>query len=367
MGWHENCGDTDMSELIANFIDVGQGDCTLIELPDGRCMVVDIFRCADRGIDVFKLLDAKLPDGGADGKKKLDFLVITHAHDDHITGLKELYERYDVEWLWVPQYETRPTSDSHFDEYKTIVDGHPEDKIKRPKGSRTPLNEKDEEYNLGEGVTVRVFSPPGYINIDEKLDEDTARQKVHEECLVLHLDYNEGGILLTGDSDLKCWQRIEGYYDEDEEGKVFDAEVLHASHHGSYTFVKMSKDDEPWLDALEAINPDWVIVSVGKPNRFNHPDAGVMTIYEDQVGADRVLQTCQVGSVVATVSETGEVDVTVADDSWEDDYAWDDDDSDDDDGGDDDNNGGGSSGGGSSSASAGTRKSRTRLDNSAAA
>ena len=64
----------------AVFADVGQGDSTLLELPDGRFMLVDVYRCPGNGIDLFKLLDDVLPDGD-DGKKRLEHLVITHAQD----------------------------------------------------------------------------------------------------------------------------------------------------------------------------------------------------------------------------------------------------------------------------------------------
>jgi beta-lactamase superfamily II metal-dependent hydrolase len=74
-----------MAEFEVIFADVGQGDCTLIRLPGGEYMLVDINRCPDHGIDVFKLLDDVLPDNG-DGRKRLKYLVITHVHDDHITG-----------------------------------------------------------------------------------------------------------------------------------------------------------------------------------------------------------------------------------------------------------------------------------------
>jgi competence protein ComEC len=78
-----------MADAKVIFVDVGQGDGTLLQLPDGRFMLVDIYRCQDHGIDIFKLLEDVLPEGN-DGRKKLDILVITHAHDDHITGIGEL-------------------------------------------------------------------------------------------------------------------------------------------------------------------------------------------------------------------------------------------------------------------------------------
>jgi hypothetical protein len=174
-------------------------------------MLVDVYRCAGHGIDIFKLLDDVLPDNG-DGRQRLKYLVITHAHDDHITGIGDLYDRYAVEWLWVPQHEDRKQVAKNFGEYQRVVDEHPSEKVKRPQGSRTPLGEKDPDLDLGEDVTVRCFSPPGYIEIDERLTEEEAKQLIHENCLVIKIAYQDASVMLTGDSNLACWERILGYY-----------------------------------------------------------------------------------------------------------------------------------------------------------
>lgn len=72
--------------------------------------------------------------------------------------------------------------------------------------------------------------------------------------------------MLTGDSGLKAWERIVDYYEGRADGNdlsVLASQVLHASHHGSRTFVKDDKDAEPWLRALDAISPEDVVISVG--------------------------------------------------------------------------------------------------------
>jgi beta-lactamase superfamily II metal-dependent hydrolase len=348
-----------MAEVKVIFVDVGQGDCTLLQLPDGRFMLVDIYRCPDHGIDVFKLLEDVLPEG-SDGRRKLDILAITHAHDDHITGIGELYERFEIEWLWVPQHEDRKQIAKHFGDYQAVVDKHPEDKVLRPQGSRTPLNEKDPDcYSLGGGVTFRCFSPPGYIEIDESLDEEKAKQVVHENCLVLKIEHAGHSAVLTGDSDVACWKRVEDYYPAETKADVLDADVLHASHHGSRTFVKESDEDsEPWLDVLQLISPAKVVVSVGENNRHDHPDEDMMAIYREESGDDGVHETRLDGTLVFEF-ETGQLIADTG--TYRDAYGWDDND-----GGGGDGNGDDGSRGGGDTAKA-RRKSPNRLDNSASA
>jgi competence protein ComEC len=335
-----------MPDFQVIFADVGQGDCTLIRLPDGECMLVDVYRCPDHGIDIFRLLDDVLPDNG-DGRKRLKYLAITHAHDDHITGIGELYDRYAVEWLWVPQYEDRKQIAKHFDEYQRVIDEHPEEKVKRPQGSRTPLNEKDPDLDLGEDLTVRCFSPPGYIEIDATLSEDEAKQKVHENCLVIKLAYAGASVLLTGDSNLACWERILSYYQgrtEEETGaEVLKADILHASHHGSRTFFKPGDEDsEASLEALETIAPDAIVVSVGENNQHHHPHEDMMEAYRDQVGDEYVYETRQTGSVVMEVDAGAPYRIVLDPGSYAEDYGW----IDEDDGDDDDGAPGGQGGGG---------------------
>jgi beta-lactamase superfamily II metal-dependent hydrolase len=316
-----------MSDFEVIFTDVGQGDCTLIALPNDEYMLVDVNRCPDHGIDVFKLLDERLPDNG-DGRKRLKYLVITHAHDDHITGIGDLYDRYAVEWLWVPQYEDRKQVASHYAEYQAVIDAHPDEKIKQPQGSRTQLNEKDADFDIGEGITVRCFSPPGYIEIADTLSEEEAEELVHKNCLVLKLSCNGVSVILTGDSNLDCWEQIISYYegrtDPDTGTEVLQADVLHASHHGSRTFYKPGdKDSEANLDALETIDPTEIVISVGEGNSHRHPHPDMLSAYEKQVGAEHVRQTKDEGTVVLTVTGEGSYEL-VAVDTYAERYAWDD-------------------------------------------
>ncbi len=119
------------------------------------------------------------------------------------------------------------------------------------------------------------------------------------ECPAGAGSYAGYSVMLTGDSNKPCWERVVGYYEgrEDETGvEVLKAQNLHASHHGSRTFVKDAKDDpEPYLEAFELIDSEDVIISVGPDSKHDHPHEDMLDIYNDQVGAENVLQTCVEG------------------------------------------------------------------------
>ena len=312
-----------MSDFKVVFLDVGQGDCTLIALPNGDYMLVDVYRCPGQGtVDVFKVLRDLLPQG-ASGKPLLHYLVITHAHDDHIWGIGDLAEELEVGELWVPQYGTKKQLSENYEAFEQVVENQPEDRRVWQKGSRSPVAELGED---GE-VSVRCFSPPGYVEVEETLDEDEARKVVHENCGVYRLTFEGVSIMLTGDSNLPAWQRIVGYYEgrtDEDDLSVLASQVVHASHHGSRTFVKDSKDDEPWLEALEAMDPQDVVISVGAENRHEHPHDDMLAIYVEQVGDEHVPQTRDSGTLVLTATGEGAYELA-PDASFAEQYGWDDD------------------------------------------
>jgi competence protein ComEC len=315
-----------MADFEVTFVDVGHGDATLIKMPGERYMLVDVYRCPGQGIDLFKLLDDVLPEGD-DGRKRLDVLVITHAHDDHITGIGDLYDRYQVVELWLPQHAKKLQKVAgNYADFERVVDEHPEEQKPVVKGSRSVFR----TFGDDGGVSVRCFSPPGYIDPTEDLDEEEMKRVVHENCIVLKISYAGYSVILTGDSNKPCWERVVGYYEgrEDETGvEVLKAQNLHASHHGSRTFVKDSKDDaEPYLEALNVIDPEDVIISVGLDSKHDHPHDDMVEIYNDQVGAENVLQTFIEGTMRLEVEADGTARLVTDDALRYDGYGWDDDD-----------------------------------------
>lgn len=124
-----------MGDFEVYFVDIGEGDSTLIRLPGGNWVLIDVFRCEGHGIDLFKLLDDRLP-AGRRGKRRLEHLFITHAPDDHIRGMKDLVERYDVGKIWAPRYETSASLGERFEEIKKVMKDHPNVEVQRAAGGR---------------------------------------------------------------------------------------------------------------------------------------------------------------------------------------------------------------------------------------
>jgi len=89
--------------------------------------VVDIYRCPGEGIDLFKLLDDSLPTATT-GASASTCWRFTHAHDDHIAGIGDLYDRYQVVELWLPQHAKKLQQVAgNYAEFERVQEEHPDE------------------------------------------------------------------------------------------------------------------------------------------------------------------------------------------------------------------------------------------------
>jgi beta-lactamase superfamily II metal-dependent hydrolase len=125
--------------------------------------------------------------------------------------------------------------------------------------------------------------------------------------MVLRLKFGEFALLITGDSNLESWKWIaeKSKYSDDDLAST----LMHAIHHGSKTaFWEDSADPEeidPYKKALEKINPEIVVISVGEENEHDLPNPDAVKVYKDQVGKTNLYQTSE-ATVYCKVSEQGD-------------------------------------------------------------
>jgi len=135
-----------------------------------------------------------------------------------------------------------------------------------------------------------LFSPAEYVAAEIANETNEERDKrIHEQCVVLKIGTGETWVMLTGDADRDAWeQRITDYHAE-----RLPATVLSAPHHGSRTFFLYEEDDDPYLDALNTIDPTYVVISAptSEESPYDHPHEIALDLYADHVGSDNVLHT----------------------------------------------------------------------------
>jgi beta-lactamase superfamily II metal-dependent hydrolase len=163
---------------------------------------------------------------------------------------------------------------------------------------------------------VRFFMPDKDYK-DDKLDS----AMINRKSAIIQLVFRGTKIIFTADTDLhtykedlKTWSGFQF--------KELSSKILQASHHGSRSFFKDKEEDEPYREALNAINPDSVFVSVGKDNDYDLPHKDAMDIYKEK--KREVYRTDKNGTVIVTLKyEKEKVTIVINDQNTIDsDYVW---------------------------------------------
>ena len=230
------------------FFDVGQADSALVRC-DGETMLIDGGNAGD-GDDVVSYLRSL-------GVTELDVMVSTHSDEDHLGGLPDVLEAFDVETLY--------------------VDGNPaETKIYQrfcDTAASKSLSFTDPSpgdcFDLGDS-TVTFLGPVS-------LDKDP-----NENSVILRIDYGETSYLFTGDAMAGEEKELV------DAGADLSADVLKVAHHGgaestNYVF-------------LREVMPDYAVISVGEGNKYGHPTEDVLSRLRD-VGA-AVYRTDELGTII---------------------------------------------------------------------
>jgi competence protein ComEC len=224
-------------QLQVSFLDVGQGDAILIQSPSGTEVLID----GGRGREVLRPLGRVL--GYFD--RDIDVVLATHPDSDHIGGLIPVLERYRVGRILM----TENVNDTPA--YDTFM------KRVEEEGAEVVFVRRGMVFDLGVGeagsTTLSILFP----------DHDPTNLESNTSSVVSLLTYGETQVLLTGDSP----SSIEGYL-VSRGARALAADVLKLGHHGSQTSSSQV--------FLEAVTPDYGIVSAGKDNSYGHPHKEVV-------------------------------------------------------------------------------------------
>lgn len=271
------------------FLYVGQGDSTLLIIPDGgsghHYVLVDINTSIElSGLDVVGMLVDLLPKDD-ENIPHLDLFINTHPHSDHIRGLEELSNRIHVQNVWHTGFEPGKDHEDFHTHLLNLIE-----KVMKSGGEVHEYDGTRETYEIG-ASSVNIVSPAEYLKEEiNELDDDERDRKIHEYCGVFRVGYGKDTkyVLLTGDSDKAAWQNHITSYHKDR----LPANVLSASHHGSRSFFKTGEDDEEqFTEHLDTIGPTWIIISSPeqKKSPHGHPHDDAVEIYKQYVESDDLI------------------------------------------------------------------------------
>lgn len=238
-------------------IDVGQADATLLVMPDGKTVLVDAagsfgpFQSEfDFGEDVIS------PYLWSRGITRLDAVALTHAHSDHIGGMRSVLANFRPRELWLGPNAPDPLLRDLLAEAKKV-------------GVKVVERRTPEEFEFG-GANFQVLSPPADWKLAEKVR--------NEDSMVMQVRYRETSAMITGDADKKAERAMLAAQPS--------AALLHVAHNGSLTSTS--------AEFLDVLQPRFAVISVGMRNQFRHPrqeilqrlaERNVSTYRTDSMGA----------------------------------------------------------------------------------
>lgn len=240
-----------IKELEVHFIDVGQGDATLVKC-GGQSVLIDAGE-NDKGTLVQNYIRKQ-------GVKKLDYLIVTHPDSDHCGGADVIITKYDVDTVIMPNYSKDTAS------YRDVVRAldYKHYQVTEPKVGDT--------YRLGD-AKFTIIAP----------NKDDYGNEANNYSVGILLEHGGKKFVFTGDAEEEAERDIIN------NGIDLSADVLKAGHHGSRT-ASMG-------DFVSAVCPEYAVISCGEDNEYGHPHAATLNTFRSM--GIKVFRTDEQGSLIA--------------------------------------------------------------------
>ena len=225
--------------LRISFLDVGQGDSSVIEFPRGKTMLIDaggIWGAFDPGEKMVA------PFLWKQGIRHIDYLVLSHSDFDHIEGFKFILEHFWVGEIWLSQWE------SHTQMFYEILS------VAEQKQIPCYLLSQNTKSLIINGAEIRFLNPTTPFE----------RVSSNNRALVLKITHQTVSVLFTGDIEKSIEEKL---LEQD-----LKSTVLKVPHHGSKTSSSYA--------FLKAVSPTLAVMSLGYRNRYHFPHAQVLKRYE---------------------------------------------------------------------------------------
>lgn len=310
----EKRGEYTSDKLIVYFFDVGQADAILLILGD-EVMLVDTGNAGDA-----QTTD-KLVKGNINltrelkrlGITKIDKLVLTHAHEDHMGSAYKIINAFEVVDLYATALLPEEEWTNYYRRFVEALENSNTHLISPTTLSEKEIKAKVEEYNstLGENDDVLVYNASDYIRIGDVIPFGTAMitmiapasaeySDTNDYSIVLMVEFEGVKLLLTGDAGEKSEEEILKFASDNN----FDlnCDILKVGHHGSRT----ANTEE----FIAAVKPEYSIVMVAEGNSYGLPDEDV---YE------RLLRY---GTVIYETMSKGDIKLVIDNGEYEFDFSY---------------------------------------------
>lgn len=241
-------------EISVHYIDVGQGDCQLIVAGNTRVLI-------DSGEEIYA--DRVIHYISKMGFRRLDYVIATHQHTDHIGGMSKILEAFSIGKFIMPQVpDDLIPMGKEFEQMLDVIE---------KRGITAEYSRQGSSIQLGNGAKLDFLGPvhDDYISLNNY-------------SIVCRLVHGERSFLFTGDVERAAESDLVN------SGENLRSDVLKIPHHGSTSSSTPS--------FIEAINPRYAVISVGKGNSYGHPKTEVLSRLSKH--NCEIITTMQSGTVV---------------------------------------------------------------------
>jgi competence protein ComEC len=220
----------DSTDLVVHYLDVGQGDSIFIELPNSQSMLIDAGVSGEG-----ESIESYINDSGY---SKIDYLVATHPHADHIGSMTYIVKNIDIGSIYMPKVSTTTKT---YEKLLTAIS----DKGYKVKSATAGMTIVEDS-----GFSVDILGP-------EEVDEDD----MNNSSIIIKITYGSKSFLFIGDAETEELNTITS---------DMSADVLKVGHHGSRTSTTEK--------FLQEVNPEYAVISCGKDNDYGHPHSEVIAL-----------------------------------------------------------------------------------------
>lgn len=214
-------------ELIVHFLDVGQGDSSFIELPNDECMLIDA-STSEYDETIAQTISSF-------GYSKIDYVVATHPHADHIGGMAYVIDSFDIGGIFMPKVSSNSKTFENL--LKTISDNN----------LQIITAKAGENIYSSSEMQIDFLAP-----VEETYDE------TNDYSAVVKISYGKNSFIFTGDAEETAEKDMMTF-----NYSALDCDVLKVGHHGSNSSSSM--------DFLDAVTPEYAVISCGEGNSYGHP------------------------------------------------------------------------------------------------
>jgi beta-lactamase superfamily II metal-dependent hydrolase len=224
---------TKASSIKIHYIDVGQGDCELIQIED-KNILIDAGTSDKKALDYLKSIEIK----------KIDYAIATHPHEDHIGSMDDVIKAFDIVNFYAPKATTNTKT------FENMV------KSLKAKDLKMSVPKIGEEITVGNAI-LTFLAPNG-----------DRYEDLNNNSIVVKLKYGNNSFIFMGDAeDISEGEILKKQLD-------IKADILKIGHHGSRSSTTQ--------EFLDKVNPKYAVISCEKGNDYGHPHKETLTKLNDK-------------------------------------------------------------------------------------